>query len=79
MLVLLWASALLSTVLNNIPFVAALIPLIIAMGKSGIDIFPLWWAISLGACLGGNGTLIGASAYQILVQSMDILLLLVNF
>ncbi len=66
MLILLWASALLSTILNNIPFVAALIPLIIAMGNSGIDVFPLWWAISLGACLGGNGTLIGASANIVL-------------
>lgn len=62
MLVLLWASALLSTILNNIPFVAALIPLITVMGEQGIDIIPLWWAISLGACLGGNGTLVGASA-----------------
>lgn len=62
MLVLLWASALLSTILNNIPFVAALIPLIAVMGQQGIDIIPLWWAIALGACLGGNGTLVGASA-----------------
>jgi len=42
--------------------VATLIPLIIALGNDGMDIAPLWWAISLGACLGGNGTLIGASA-----------------
>lgn len=62
MLILLWASALLSSILDNIPFVATLIPLIIALGNDGMDIAPLWWAISLGACLGGNGTLIGASA-----------------
>ena len=62
MMVLLWASALLSSVLDNIPFVATLIPLVLALGESGIDVTPLWWAISLGACLGGNGTLIGASA-----------------
>ena len=66
MLVLLWASALISAVLNNIPFIATLIPLIMAMGKSGIDITPLWWTISLGVCLGGNGTLIGASANVLL-------------
>lgn len=66
MLVLLWASALLSSVLDNIPFVATLIPLVLAMGESGFDIAPLWWAISLGACLGGNGTLIGASANVVL-------------
>lgn len=68
MLVILWASALLSTILNNIPFVAALIPLVIDMGQSGIDVFPLWWAISLGACLGGNGTLVGASANIVLAN-----------
>ena len=66
MLVLLWGSALLSSVLDNIPFVATLIPLVMAMGKDGIDVTPLWWAISLGACLGGNGTLIGASANVVL-------------
>ena len=66
MLILLWASAILSAILDNIPFVATLIPLIIAMGKQGMDITPLWWAISLGACLGGNGTQIGASANVVL-------------
>ena len=38
------------------------------MGKSGVDTWPLWWAISLGACLGGNGTLIGASANLVLAN-----------
>lgn len=66
MLIILWASALLSSFLDNIPFVATLIPLILAMGNSGIDTTPLWWAISFGACLGGNGTLIGASANVVL-------------
>ncbi len=66
MIILLWASALLSCILDNIPFVATLIPLIIVLGNSGIDVMPLWWAISLGACLGGNGTLIGASANVVL-------------
>ena len=66
MLVLLWASALLSSILDNIPFVATLIPFIHALGAHGMDTQPLWWAISLGACLGGNGTLIGASANVVL-------------
>lgn len=65
-LILLFASALLSCILDNIPFVATLIPLIIVMGENGVDIMPLWWAISLGACLGGNGTIIGASANVVL-------------
>lgn len=66
MLVILWVSALLSAILDNIPFVATMIPLILSMEAGGIDVVPLWWAISLGACLGGNGTLIGASANVVL-------------
>jgi Na+/H+ antiporter NhaD/arsenite permease-like protein len=63
--VILWASAFLSAIVDNIPFVATMIPLIKNMapaygGESHIE--PLWWCLSLGACLGGNGTLIGASA-----------------
>lgn len=65
---LLWLSAIVSGFLDNIPFVATLIPLVITMGNSGIDTWPLWWAISLGACLGGNGTLIGASANLVLAN-----------
>jgi Na+/H+ antiporter NhaD/arsenite permease-like protein len=62
---ILWASAILSAIVDNIPFVATMIPLIKNMAPSfgGPDhIVPLWWCLSLGACLGGNGTLIGASA-----------------
>lgn len=60
----LWVSAILSSVLDNIPFVATMIPLLDAAGE-GIEAAqfePVWWALALGACLGGNGTLIGASA-----------------
>ena len=62
---ILWASAFLSAIVDNIPFVATMIPLIKSMaptygGANAIE--PLWWCLSLGACLGGNGTLIGASA-----------------
>lgn len=66
MLVILWSSAVLSSTLDNIPFVATMIPLIGALGCGGMDITPFWWALSLGACLGGNGTLIGASANVVL-------------
>lgn len=62
MIIVLWVSALLSSTLDNIPFVATMIPLIAALGSGGMDVLPLWWALSLGACLGGNGTLVGASA-----------------
>jgi Na+/H+ antiporter NhaD/arsenite permease-like protein len=66
MVILLWASAFLSAILDNIPFVATLIPLIQAMEAQGMNVTPLWWAISLGACLGGNGTMLGASANVVL-------------
>jgi Na+/H+ antiporter NhaD/arsenite permease-like protein len=62
---ILWVSAILSAFVDNIPFVATMIPLIKATAPAfgGADhIQPLWWCLSLGACLGGNGTLIGASA-----------------
>jgi Na+/H+ antiporter NhaD/arsenite permease-like protein len=65
-LTILIASAIISAILDNIPFVAVMIPALLAMEGSGIDIEPLWWALSLGACLGGNGTLIGASANVVL-------------
>lgn len=63
--VILWASTFFSAFINNIPFVATLIPIIQNMGDTfgGADkLDPLWWSLVLGACLGGNGTLIGASA-----------------
>ena len=62
---ILWGSAILSAIVDNIPFVAAMIPLIreLAPHLGGAEhVMPSWWALSLGACLGGNGTLIGASA-----------------
>ena len=66
MMVILWVSAIVSSFLDNIPFVATLIPMILTMQSEGMDVTPIWWALSLGACLGGNGTLIGASANVVL-------------
>lgn len=66
MVLILWASAIFSSFLDNIPFVATMIPLIITMESNGMNVMPLWWALSLGACLGGNGTLVGASANVVL-------------
>jgi len=61
---ILWVSAIVSALVDNIPFVATMIPLLENMG--GVlgqeALMPLWWALALGACLGGNGSLIGASA-----------------
>ena len=62
---ILWVSAVASALIDNIPFVATMIPLIQSMAPTfgGEEaLIPLWWALALGACLGGNGSLIGASA-----------------
>ena len=67
-IVLVWASAIISSFLDNIPLVATLIPIITTMESTGMDVMPLWWAVSLGACIGGIGTLIGASANVVLAS-----------
>ncbi|WP_461863400.1 ArsB/NhaD family transporter [Thermococcus sp.] len=61
-----WFSAFSSAVVDNIPLTATMIPLIKAMGAF-FNTYPLWWALSLGACLGGNGTAIGASANVVVI------------
>lgn len=69
-ILIVWMSAIASAFVDNIPFVATMIPLIKDMGAMGItNLDPLWWSLALGACLGGNGTLIGASA-NVVVASM---------
>ncbi|MBI3591458.1 MAG: ArsB/NhaD family transporter [Candidatus Melainabacteria bacterium] len=68
-LAILWMSGFLSAIIDNIPYTATMIPLIKNLGSHYHDLKPLWWALSLGACLGGNGTLIGASA-NIVVADM---------
>ncbi|HEX6532928.1 MAG TPA: ArsB/NhaD family transporter [Nitrospira sp.] len=78
---ILWGSALLSAIFDNIPYVAAMNPLVVDLARSlhpeiadqttlvhQPDILPLWWALALGACLGGNGTLIGASANVVIAE-----------
>ncbi len=66
-LMLLVLAALISAIVDNIPFTIALIPVILDLGKLGIPLAPLWWALALGAGLGGNGTPIGATANVITV------------
>ncbi|PKJ55399.1 ArsB/NhaD family transporter [Bacillus sp. SN10] len=67
-ILILWVSGIASATIDNIPFVATMIPLIqdlatgLGLSVDSPQIEVLWWALSLGACLGGNGTLIGASA-----------------
>ena len=62
---ILWSSAILSAAIDNIPFVATMIPLLKTMEPSlgGREaMMPVWWALSVGSCFGGNGSLIAASA-----------------
>jgi len=61
----LWISAVASAIVDNIPFVATMIPVIKSMAPTfggAENLMPLWWSLALGACLGGNGSLVGASA-----------------
>jgi Na+/H+ antiporter NhaD/arsenite permease-like protein len=59
---LLWFSALASAVVDNIPYTATAIPVVERLVAEGLPARPLWWALALGACLGGNLTIVGASA-----------------
>ena len=68
-LIVIWASGIFSAFVDNIPYVATMTPLIKHIGEAlgSQEILPLWWSLSLCACLGGNGTLIGASANVVAV------------
>lgn len=66
---ILWVSAILSAIIDNIPYTATMIPIIGELGKH-MSTEPLWWSLALGACLGGNGTIIGASA-NVIVADMS--------
>lgn len=68
-MLVLWVSAIASAFVDNIPFVATMIPLIHDMGRLGLtgNLDLMWWSLSLGACLGGNGTIIGASANVVVI------------
>jgi Na+/H+ antiporter NhaD/arsenite permease-like protein len=68
-IVLIWASGLASGVIDNIPYTATLIPVVQDLSTRGLDANPLWWSLALGADLGGNLTLIGASA-NIVIASL---------
>lgn len=71
-MLILWFSAIASAFVDNIPFVATMIPLIQNIQTiSGIDVTPLWWSLALGACLGGNGTIVGASANVIAAGMLE--------
>jgi Na+/H+ antiporter NhaD/arsenite permease-like protein len=59
---ILWFSAVASAVVDNIPYTATAIPIVQQLAEAGLEAEPMWWALALGACLGGNLTIVGASA-----------------
>lgn len=67
-IVLIWAAAILSAIVDNIPFTIVMIPIIQDLGAMGVDVVPLWWALALGAGFGGNGTPIGSTANIITIK-----------
>lgn len=70
-LVILWGSGIISGIIDNIPYTATMSPMLVEIQKTmGADYtYPLWWALSLGACLGGNMTIIGAAANVIVSEN----------
>jgi Na+/H+ antiporter NhaD/arsenite permease-like protein len=66
---LLWFSAIASALVDNIPYTATAIPIVERLVESGMAAEPLWWSLALGACLGGNLTIVGASA-NVVVANM---------
>lgn len=64
---LLWGSALLSAAIDNIPFTAAMIPILLSMETQGLNVTPLWWCLAMGVGMGGNGTHIGSTANVFIV------------
>ncbi len=65
---LIWVAAVASALIDNIPFTIAMIPIIQALARPGLDITPLWWALALGAGFGGNATPIGSTANMVVVS-----------
>ncbi|MDP6098104.1 MAG: ArsB/NhaD family transporter [Gammaproteobacteria bacterium] len=66
-IMLMWVSAVLSAAIDNIPFTAAMIPIILGMDAQGINVAPLWWGLAAGVGMGGNGTHLGSTANVFIV------------
>jgi len=64
---LMWIAAILSAAIDNIPFTAAMIPIILSMEAQGINVTPLWWSLAIGVGMGGNGTHLGSTANVFIV------------
>ena len=66
-IILLWVAAVMSAAIDNIPFTAAMIPIILGMEAQGINVSPMWWALAAGVGMGGNGTHLGSTANVFIV------------
>jgi len=66
-IVLMWVAAILSAAIDNIPFTAAMIPIILGMETQGVNVTPLWWSLAIGVGMGGNGTHLGSTANVFIV------------
>lgn len=66
-ILLMWVAAILSAMIDNIPFTAAMVPIILGMEQQGINVAPLWWALAVGVGMGGNGTHLGSTANVFIV------------
>jgi Na+/H+ antiporter NhaD/arsenite permease-like protein len=66
-LLLMWIAAILSAMIDNIPFTAAMVPIILGMEQQGINVTPLWWSLAIGVGMGGNGTHLGSTANVFIV------------
>ncbi len=66
-IILMWAAAIMSALIDNIPFTAAMIPIILGLEAQGIAVAPLWWCLSMGVGLGGNGSHLGSTANVFIV------------
>ncbi len=72
-MLILWASGIISGIIDNIPYTATMAPMLVEIEKTMGDVYtyPLWWSLSLGACLGGNMTIIGAAANVIVSENAN--------
>jgi Na+/H+ antiporter NhaD/arsenite permease-like protein len=66
-LLLMWLAAILSAMIDNIPFTAAMVPIILGMEQQGVNVAPLWWSLAIGVGMGGNGTHLGSTANVFIV------------
>jgi Na+/H+ antiporter NhaD/arsenite permease-like protein len=66
-IILMWGSAIFSAAIDNIPFTAAMIPIILGLETQGINVSPMWWSLAIGVGMGGNGTHLGSTANVFIV------------